>query len=90
MSRGLGAKSSISIELKNGACHLKEHAKFSIFAKFGSYCRDGNLLLTALAIEQVPSINATKSLGFCTCPTSFDTRLGKWASAYFQPCIIWF
>lgn len=26
--------------------------------------RDGNLILTALAIGRVPSINATKSLGF--------------------------
>ena len=42
MSRGLGTnifslryKHSISIELKNGACHLKEHPKISRFTKFG-------------------------------------------------------
>ena len=44
MSRGLGTnifslryKHSISIELKSGACHLKEHPKSSKFTKFDSY-----------------------------------------------------
>ena len=44
MSRGLGTnifslryKHSISIELKNGACHLKEHPKISRFTKFDGY-----------------------------------------------------
>ena len=27
----------ISIELRNGACHLKEHPKISNFTKFESY-----------------------------------------------------
>ena len=30
-------KHSISIELKNGACHLKEHPKISRFTKFDGY-----------------------------------------------------
>ena len=30
-------KHSISIELKNGACHLKEHPKISKFTKFHGY-----------------------------------------------------
>ena len=30
-------KHSISIELKNGACHLKEHPKISKFTKFDGY-----------------------------------------------------
>ena len=44
MSRGLGTtifslryKHSISIELKNGARHLKEHPKISKFTKSDSY-----------------------------------------------------
>ena len=30
-------QNSLWIELKNGACHLKEHPKISIFTKFDSY-----------------------------------------------------
>ena len=30
-------KPSISIELKNGACHLKEHLKLSKLSKFDGY-----------------------------------------------------
>ena len=37
MGRGTGYKYSISIELKNGARHLKEHPKVSKFTKFESY-----------------------------------------------------
>ena len=35
--QGTGYENSISIELKNGSCHLKEHPKLSAFAKFESY-----------------------------------------------------
>ena len=34
------------------------------YSKYYWYFRDGNLILTALAIGRVPLINATKSLGF--------------------------
>lgn len=44
--------------------------------------RDRNIILTALSIGQVSSINAIKS---CTCPGIVDTRL--WASVNFQPWI---
>ena len=44
--------------------------------------KDGNLILTALAIGRVP---CNKKSRICTRPSSFDTHLGEWASAYFQP-----
>ena len=40
-------------------------------------------MLTALAIGCL-LINATKSQ-ICSRPSSIDTYLGEWASAYFQP-----
>ena len=45
--------------------------------------RDGNLILTALAIGRVLLINATKSLGFVLAQVVLTL---EWASAYFQPC----